>query len=55
MNFRRRVRISKRKIQCSQNGCRVIAVRFIDAPQQLRQWFCRLHFDQQQKEISDVT
>ena len=38
------------KIRCFADGCKVLAERFVDAPLQPRLWYCKLHFDEKQKE-----
>ena len=41
MNFRRRVKLSRRKIRCSE--CKEVASRFKDV-ERVRVWFCADHF-----------
>jgi hypothetical protein len=42
MNFRRRLKQSRRKIRCSK--CTAIASRFKDAVGFVRVWYCAAHF-----------
>ena len=44
---RPRLRTRNLKIRCYADGCRVLAVRFIDV--QPREWYCKFHFDEKEQ------
>jgi hypothetical protein len=50
---RPRMRIRNLKIRCFEDGCKVLAVRFVDV--QPRMWYCKDHFPKEKVDESTRT